>query len=148
MMNTTNAATTIEVEQKTRVIGAATGLVRRTLQMEGLAVFGGSVTFYFAQGYSGWLFALVCLAPDLSFLAYLAGPRVGALLYNSAHSYVGPIVLAISAQMHGDPVAIAVAVVWSAHIGFDRMLGYGLKYSTAFGDTHLGQIGRKGESAP
>jgi len=29
----------------------------------------------------------------------------------------------------------------SAHIGFDRALGYGLKYSKGFGYTHLGRIG-------
>jgi hypothetical protein len=29
-----------------------------------------------------------------------------------------------------------------AHIGIDRALGYGLKYSTGFGFTHLGRIGK------
>jgi hypothetical protein len=32
--------------------------------------------------------------------------------------------------------------IWLAHIGADRALGHGLKYATAFGDTHLGYIGR------
>jgi hypothetical protein len=35
-----------------------------------------------------------------------------------------------------------VACIWAAHVGFDRMLGYGLKYGTSFGDTHLGRRGR------
>jgi hypothetical protein len=29
-----------------------------------------------------------------------------------------------------------------AHIGIDRALGYGLKYSAGFGFTHLGRIGK------
>lgn len=33
-------------------------------------------------------------------------------------------------------------IIWTAHIGFDRMMGYGLKYSAGFGFTHLGVIGR------
>jgi hypothetical protein len=36
-----------------------------------------------------------------------------------------------------------LALIWAAHVGFDRMLGYGLKYPTAFGDTHMGRIGRQ-----
>ncbi|MDU3890869.1 MAG: DUF4260 family protein [Serratia liquefaciens] len=35
------------------------------------------------------------------------------------------------------------ALIWGAHIGFDRALGYGLKYASGFADTHLGGLGRK-----
>lgn len=75
-------------------------------------------------------------------MGYLAGPRVGAVSYNLAHSYVGPVVLGVSAATH--PVGLHLALIWAAHIGFDRLLGYGLKYPRAFGDTHLGLIGRPG----
>jgi hypothetical protein len=33
-----------------------------------------------------------------------------------------------------------MALIWLAHIGMDRMLGYGLKYSGGFKDTHLGRL--------
>jgi len=33
-----------------------------------------------------------------------------------------------------------MALIWAAHIGFDRFLGYGLKYPVAFRVTHLGSI--------
>ena len=33
-----------------------------------------------------------------------------------------------------------IALIWAAHIGVDRVLGYGLKYPTAFRDTHLGPV--------
>jgi hypothetical protein len=39
------------------------------------------------------------------------------------------------------PVYWQVPLIWIGHIGFDRVLGYGLKYPTAFRDTHLGQLG-------
>ena len=33
-------------------------------------------------------------------------------------------------------------MIWCAHIGFDRALGYGLKSAAGFEFTHLGRIGR------
>lgn len=95
--------------------------------------------FYARGGHSWALFALLFLAPDLSFAGYLAGPRAGAAAYNLLHSYVGPAGAAVLALSNGRPAT--VALIWAAHVGFDRLLGYGLKYPTAFGDTHLGRIG-------
>jgi len=92
---------------------------------------------------SGWgLFAALFLVPDISMLGYLAGPRVGAACYNAGHSYLGPALLGAAGLGVGQPLAVAIALIWVAHIGFDRMLGYGLKYSTAFGHTHLGLVGK------
>jgi hypothetical protein len=42
-----------------------------------------------------------------------------------------------------EPLTLSIAMIWLAHIGFDRALGYGLKYQAGFGFTHLGRIGRK-----
>ena len=86
------------------------------------------------------MFAALFFVPDVSFGGYLAGPRVVAAIYNIAHSYVGPLILA--ATMLSVGLGLTLALVWAAHVGFDRALGYGLKYPTAFGDTHLGRIGR------
>jgi uncharacterized protein DUF4260 len=76
-------------------------------------------------------------------LAYLAGPRAGAIAYNLAHTYVLAAALTLAGFFAGAPIAAAGGLIWIAHIGFDRALGYGLKYSSAFGDTHLGRIGRR-----
>jgi hypothetical protein len=76
-------------------------------------------------------------------LGYLAGPRVGAQVYNAAHTTVVPLALGLVGALAGLPVALAVALVWLAHIGIDRALGYGLKYPDAFGNTHLGSLGRR-----
>jgi hypothetical protein len=123
------------------VTGAVQGPVRVWLRVEGVALLVAAVSWYAATGHAWSTFALVFLAPDVSFAGYLAGPRVGAVVYNVAHALVLPLVMAAFGAA-GRPDLLPVAAIWIAHIGFDRMLGYGLKYDTAFGDTHLGWIGR------
>jgi hypothetical protein len=121
---------------------AVTGGPRLFLRVEGAALLAAA-TFAFAQtGASWWLFAILFLAPDLSFLAYLAGARPGAVAYNAMHTTIGPIALAGVGIVAAQPIALAIALIWAAHIGLDRMLGYGLKYAAGFGFTHLGRIGR------
>ncbi len=101
----------------------------------------GAAGLYAADGHNWWLFAGLFFVPDLAFLFYLAGPRVGALAYNLSHSTSGPILLGCFGLVADAILAQMVALVWIAHVGFDRMLGYGLKYSTGFADTHLGTLG-------
>lgn len=121
--------------------GTASGGVRLLLRAEGLVVLAASVAAY-AQFGAGWgWFAALFLLPDVSFLAYLAGPRWGALAYNAAHSYLGAVALLAVGVLAASPMLLTAALVWCAHIGFDRLLGYGLKYSAGFGHTHLGRLG-------
>ncbi|KQW61445.1 DUF4260 domain-containing protein [Variovorax sp. Root411] len=121
---------------------AVVGGVRALLRAEGAVVLGVALTAY-AQFGAGWgVFALWLLAPDLSLLGYVAGPRVGAALYNAAHSYAGPVLLLALGVFAAMPWAVAGGLIWLAHIGLDRALGYGLKYATGFAATHLGRIGR------
>jgi hypothetical protein len=122
--------------------GAVTGGVKTVLRLEGLTLFVGMVMLYAAWDGSWWVFALLFLAPDLSFLAYLSGPKAGALVYNAAHSYMAPMALMTLGFGFAAPLTLSVAMIWLAHIGFDRALGYGLKYAAGFGFTHLGRIGR------
>jgi hypothetical protein len=110
------------------------------LRVEGAAMLAGSVFLYWTNGGSWWLFALLLLAPDVSMVGYLAGPRVGAALYNAFHSYPLPATLGIFALLAGSPLVVSVALVWFAHIGMDRLMGYGLKYPTGFKDTHLQRV--------
>ena len=116
------------------------GLPRALLHAEGLAVLVGALCLYFDAGY-GWLLLVVLfLAPDLSMLGYLAGPRPGTFLYDLVHTYVGPIALGVSGVLWNSNLAIQLALIWSAHIGLDRLLGYGLKYPTGFKDSHLQRV--------
>lgn len=110
------------------------------LHLEGLAVFLAAAFLYRATGASWGRFALLFFAPDLAMLGYLLGPRVGATCYNAGHTYTGPLLLALAGHLAARPVLLAIALIWAAHIGFDRLLGYGLKYGTAFKETHLGRV--------
>lgn len=115
-------------------------LPRRLLHLEGLAVLVGAIALYFDLGF-GWLALVVLfLAPDLSMLGYVAGPRIGALAYDVVHTYALPAVLGVAGVLGGSDTAIQLALVWFAHIGLDRLLGYGLKYPTGFKDTHLQRV--------
>ncbi len=119
-----------------------TGGPKLLLRLEGLALAGAAVTLYAHSGFSWWLFALLLLAPDLSFLGYLAGPRTGAAAYNAFHTTLAPIALGLVSAPLDSPIALAIALIWLAHIGLDRGLGYGLKYGAGFGFTHLGRVGK------
>jgi hypothetical protein len=121
--------------------GWATGNVRALLRIEGLMLFAAATALYWVSGASWWLFAVLLLAPDLSFVAYLAGPRFGAIGYNAAHTTLGPILLGLLGTVMPWPPAATIALIWLAHIGIDRAVGYGLKYASGFGVTHLGRIG-------
>jgi len=122
--------------------GAATGAVRGVLRLEGLCVLIASTLAYSKYGLGWGTFAWYFLAPDISFLGYLAGPRIGALGYNLAHSYIGAVACLTAGLIMPEPAMLCAGLIWSAHIGFDRALGYGLKYSRGFGYTHLGRIGK------
>ena len=123
--------------------GATHGAPRALLRLEGAVVLALALSAYaHLGGRWGW-FAALFLLPDLSLLGYLAGARVGAVAYNAAHSYVGPALLALVAVGVGAPSWRLGVAIWVAHVGFDRAMGYGLKYATAFGDTHLGRVGRR-----
>jgi hypothetical protein len=77
---------------------------------------------------------------------YLAGTRAGAVSYNLAHATPLPAVLVVLGWWQHRPLILALGLVWLAHIGLDRLLGYGLKYGDNFQHTHLGWLGRDGQA--
>lgn len=110
------------------------------LHLEGVVLLTAAVALYAQSGGSWWLFALFLFAPDISMVGYLANQKIGAQTYNVIHIYLLPALLAAYGLFAAAPLAIQVALIWFAHIGMDRMLGYGLKYETAFKDTHLQRV--------
>lgn len=110
-------------------------------RIEGLVALGFGVIAYGWLGQSWLIFALLFLAPDLSMLGYLRSRQTGALVYNLGHTYAAPALLALSGLVAG-PLTYGYAAIWVAHIGFDRLLGYGLKLDGGFEQTHLGPIGK------
>jgi hypothetical protein len=110
------------------------------LHLEGGVVLTAAGIAYHQLGASWWEFAALFLAPDLFMLGYLANLKLGAALYNLGHTYVVPFILGLIGYAAHAPGVYAVSVIWIAHIGFDRLVGYGFKYPTHFKDTHLGRV--------
>jgi hypothetical protein len=123
--------------------GAVAGMPLRILRSEGLVLLAVALAAFFgALDEPYWLVPLVLFAPDLLMVGYARSTRTGAALYNLAHSYPAPALLGTIALATSNHLWQAVALVWFAHIGMDRALGYGLKYDDSFTHTHLGTIGR------
>lgn len=115
--------------------------VRNVLRAEGLAVLVLSVLLYWHCGAGWWMFFGLLLVPDLAMLPYLINPRAGAAAYNGAHNYAVPLVLAAAAIVFHAERMLPYILIWTAHIGMDRIMGYGLKYPSGFKATHLSSGG-------
>jgi hypothetical protein len=116
--------------------------VRTLLRLEGFALMLVALALYARVGGTATQFAVLFLAPDASMLFYAFGASTGAAAYNAAHSTIAPLALAAIGTIAPELAVVPIALIWLAHIGLDRALGYGLKRATSFSDTHLGRIGR------
>ncbi len=125
--------------------GYVTGNVNWLLRAEGLAIFAFALMAYNFLGYDWGFFILAFFAPDLALFAYFHGRTTGAIFYNLTHSYIIPLMLFAYGFMVSSSDADRIATVWIAHVGFDRALGFGLKYARGFRYTHFGKLGRKNE---
>jgi hypothetical protein len=114
---------------------------RVLLRVEGAVVLAMSIVLFSRLGGEWLLFAFLILAPDLSAIGYLSGnAAVGAALYNLFHTYLLPGILAITGVLAESNLAVLLSLIWFAHIGADRLFGYGLKYATGFRDNHLQRV--------
>ena len=130
------------IETQTAMPQAGRGIVLGApaliLRAEGAALLAAVCTGYAVMGGSWLVFAVLFLAPDLFMLGYLTNTRIGAALYNFAHTTIVPFALIGLGLAMAAPVLTSVGLIWLGHVGFDRMVGYGLKYGDAFQHTHLG----------
>ncbi len=116
-------------------------LVKALLHFEGAAVFAATLWLYFAEFDFRWLpFALLILSPDLGAIGFVRGTRVGAIAYNLTHTYVLAVSVALAGVIAESSVLLGLGLISAAHIGMDRTMGYGLKFPTAFKDTHLQRL--------
>lgn len=110
------------------------------LRIEGWAILTVSFAAFHQLNGNWLLFFLLFFWPDLFMVGYLMNPRMGATLYNLVHTLTGPLLLGAAAVFEQWPRSLLFAIIWMAHIGFDRMFGFGLKYPTFFKDTHLQRV--------
>lgn len=91
---------------------------------------------------SWWFWIILFLSPDISMLGYLINTKLGAVTYNLFHHKLLAIgMLALGHFFSNHWFALSGWLLF-AHASFDRMMGYGLKYSDSFQHTHLGMIGK------
>lgn len=119
------------------LLAIKTNTVSLLLRIEAACVLAASLGLFCKfHGSWGW-FAILFLLPDLSMVGYLANPRLGSICYNLVHTYFAPAVgVGLIWWMTGQ-IPSPLWLIWPAHIAFDRMLGYGLKFPDAFRHTHL-----------
>ncbi|MBO1627523.1 DUF4260 domain-containing protein [Bacillus arachidis] len=113
---------------------------KKIIHMEGLIVLVASLYMYSLCDFSWFIFFLLLLAPDVSMLAYLINNRIGAQIYNLFHTYIISILLILIGVFLKLDVLLMIGLIWTAHIGMDRLFGYGLKYQTDFKDTHIQKL--------
>jgi hypothetical protein len=124
--------------------GIVEGTPRRWLRVEGATLLAGSLIAYSTTDQAWWLVPLTVLLPDLTMIGYLGGTRLGARLYNLGHSTPLPAATVAIGWWQDKSLVVALGLIWLAHIGLDRLMGYGLKYDDHFQHTHLGRLGRSG----
>jgi hypothetical protein len=116
--------------------------MKNLLRLEELLLFALAL-FLFSQLDYGWgWYALLFLAPDLSMVGYLANPQVGARTYNLIHHKGIAVAVYVLGYLFSVPWLMFTGTLLLGHSSLDRVFGYGLKYSDAFQNTHLGRIGR------
>ncbi len=122
---------------------STTPWVRGWLRAEGIAALVGGLSAWLALGAAWPLFLVFLLVPDVSMIGYLKGTHAGAITYNFVHNWAtAGLVLGLGVAL-AVPGIVLAGVILVAHVGMDRLMGYGLKYPTSFQDTHLGRIGKR-----
>lgn len=120
--------------------------MKLTIKIEELALFVLALIAFNGLDYSWWLFLAFFFAPDLSALAYLANPRIGATTYNLVHHKATAILIYIAGISLKNPALLFAGSLLFAHSSFDRVFGYGLKFPDSFDNTHLGLIGKSAKA--
>ncbi|WP_067838309.1 DUF4260 domain-containing protein [Amphibacillus sediminis] len=115
-------------------------MVKTLLHLEGLALLLLSVYFYGQTDYNWLLFLILLFSPDLFMLGYLINQKMGAIFYNLIHTYISAVALILAGLILSIDLALALGLILSAHIGLDRLCGFGLKYHTRFKDTHFQKV--------
>lgn len=93
-------------------------------------------------GFSWWWFLGLFFVPDISMLGYAVNSKVGAFCYNLFHHFGVAIIAYLIGRLYALPYLTMIGTILFAHAAFDRIFGYGLKYSDSFHHTHLGSIGK------
>ncbi|WP_192349346.1 DUF4260 domain-containing protein [Algoriphagus sp. Y33] len=116
--------------------------MRNLLKLEEAAIFLLSIYLFSILDFAWWWFPALLLVPDIGMIGYLFSPKVGAFIYNLFHHRLAAAGVACYGLVFENEYWILAGIILFAHISFDRMMGYGLKFNDSFHHTHLGGIGK------
>lgn len=115
-------------------------MAKAFLHMEGLAVLLVCLYTYQWHDLNWILFIVLFFTPDLAAFGYMIDVKVGAVLYNLVHTYTLSLSIMMIGFLFQLDIIFAIGIIVTAHIGMDRLCGFGLKYASHFKDTHLGRL--------
>ena len=115
-------------------------MIRSLIQFEYACAFFLTLFFYWYSDFSLLLFFLLLLVPDITMIGYAMNTKIGANIYNVGHSFLLPLVLLVVSFIIVNSIIMMISLIWLAHIFMDRALGYGLKYTDSFKQTHIQKI--------
>ena len=74
------------------------------------------------------------------FVARLRFSSVGRIFHFSVDDVASDGAHNLAGFIAARPQLFPFVLIWTAHIGIDRLLAFGLKYPTHFSDTHLQHV--------
>ncbi len=119
--------------------------MKQVLQLEEMAqmILGIAGLYFQSLHFSWWLWPILFLSPDISFLGYGINTTVGAIVYNIFHHKGIAMLMILLGLVSNQQAFLIIGIVLFGHSSMDRFFGYGLKYSEGFKYTHLGKIGKE-----
>lgn len=114
--------------------------MKATLVAEYVGLFCLALFLFSQLDYSWWLYSVLFFVPSVGMLGYLVYKKLGAFTYNALHHQGVAVALYLGGVFLGNPLLLLGGVVLLGHANFDRIAGYGLKYSDSFHHTHIGNL--------
>ena len=110
------------------------------LRIEGFVLFIIASIMFFNQNGSWILYIALLFLPDIGMTGYIMNTKLGAITYNLFHTTSIPLILLIIFFVTQQYSLLIFGFVWLAHIGMDRVAGFGLKYTDNFKHTHIQEV--------
>jgi uncharacterized protein DUF4260 len=96
-------------------------------RLEELAFVLLSIYLFSRLPYAWWVYPVLFFAPDLSFIGYAGGKRLGAAVYNVVHHKAVAVAAYLAGGLLALPPLSLAGVILLGHSSLDRVLGFGLQ---------------------
>ena len=118
-------------------------VMKNLIKLEEVGLFIISVLFIYKLNIhlSWWLYLILFFSPDIGMIGYIINTKIGAITYNLFHHKAIGVALLIWGVLQPNEYLQLAGLLILVHSSFDRILGYGLKYSDNFKHTSLGNLG-------